>query len=76
MKYRDEILQPPLRLSAHIMEGRVEILVTNPKAEEIISFYPIFSCISKTLYSTSDYVEQNCHVLVTILYKTEYRFLS
>ena len=42
MKYRDGILQPPLRLSAHIMEGRVKILETYPKAEEIISFIPNF----------------------------------
>ena len=40
LKYRDEILQPPLRLSAHIMEGRVKISETYPKSEEIISFYP------------------------------------
>ena len=40
LKYRDEILKPPLRLSTYIMEGRVKILETYPKSEEIISFYP------------------------------------
>ena len=35
VKYRDEILKPPLRLSAHITEGRVKILETNLKSEEI-----------------------------------------
>ena len=44
MKYCDEILQPPLCLSAVIMEGKLKILGTNPKSEEIISFYPIFLC--------------------------------
>ena len=42
MKYRDEISQPPFLLSAHIMEGRVKILETYLKSEEIISFYPTF----------------------------------
>ena len=65
MKHRDEILQPPLHLSAHIMEGKPKILGTNPKSEEIISFYPIFLCILRTC---SDYVQQNCHVLVTVIY--------
>ena len=32
IKYRDDILQPPLRLSPHIMEGKLEILGTNPKS--------------------------------------------
>ena len=68
MKYRDEILQPPLRLSAYKMEGKPKILWTNPKSEEIISFYPIFLCILQTLYSISDYIQQNCHFLVTTLY--------
>ena len=68
MKYRDEILQLPLRLSAHKMEGKPKILRINPKSEEIISFYPIFLCILQTLYSISDYIEQNCHFLVTTLY--------
>ena len=64
VKYCDEILQLSLRLPTHIMEGRVKILETYPKSEEIISFYPIFSsiCIYKRC------VEQNCHVLVTTLY--------
>ena len=40
LKYRDEILKPPFRLSTYIMEGRVKILETYRKSEEIISFYP------------------------------------
>ena len=50
MKYRDGILQLPLRFSAHIMEGKLRILVTNPKSEEIISLYPIVLCTCR-LYS-------------------------
>ena len=50
------------------MEGKLKILGINPKSEEIISFYPIFSFILKTLYSVGDYVKQNCRVLVMILY--------
>ena len=68
MKYRDEILQLPLRLSAHIMEGKLKILETNPKSEKIISFYTIFSCILQILYSTSNYIELDCPALVTILF--------
>ena len=47
LKYYDEILQPPLCLSAHIMEVRVKILETYPKSEEIRSFYPQFSGICR-----------------------------
>ena len=32
----------------HIMEGRVKILETYQKSEEIFSFYPIFLCILQT----------------------------
>ena len=46
MKYHDEILQPSLRLSTHIMEGRVKILEIYPKSEEIITFYPQFSAFA------------------------------
>ena len=34
-------------MSAHIMEGRVKILETYSKSEEIISFSPQFSCICR-----------------------------
>ena len=50
------------------MEGKLEILGKYLKFEEIISFYSIFSSIMQTLYSTSDDVQQNCHVLVTTVY--------
>ena len=50
VKYRNEILQPPLRLSAHIMEGKLKILGTTPKSEEITHFYPIF-CVFADFYS-------------------------
>ena len=42
LKYCDEILEPPLRLSVYIMKGKVKILQTYPKSEEIISFIPNF----------------------------------
>ena len=51
MKYRDKILQPPLCLSAHIME-RVKILETYLKSKEVISFYAQFFMHLQTLYST------------------------
>ena len=71
MKYHDDILEPPFRLPAYIMEGKLKILGRNHKFEEIISLYPIFLCILKTFiqYCSSDYyVEQICHVFVTILF--------
>ena len=49
LKYYDEILKLPLRLPAHIMEGRVKILETYPKSEEMISFCTIFLCFCKLL---------------------------
>ena len=48
MKYRDEILQPPLSLPTHMMEGKLKIFGRNYKFEEIISCYSIFSCILQT----------------------------
>ena len=48
MKYQDEILQLPLHLQTHVMYGKLQILGTNPKSEEIISFCPIVSCILQT----------------------------
>ena len=47
LKYRDEILQLSLPFSTYLMEGRLKILETYPKSEEIISFYPQFSCICR-----------------------------
>ena len=35
MKYCDKILQPPLLLSTHIMEGKLKIFKRNQKSEEI-----------------------------------------
>ena len=40
LKYRDEILKLPLHFPTYIMEGRVKILETYLKSEEIICFYP------------------------------------
>ena len=52
-----------------MMEGRVRILETYPKSEEIIKLLsPVFMQL-QTLYSTSDYAEQNCHVFVIRLYR-------
>ena len=34
MKYLDEILHPPLSLSVHILEGKLEILGMHNKSEE------------------------------------------
>ena len=67
MKYRAEIIYPSLCLPTHIMEASVKILEIYPKSGEIMSFYPQFSCICRLHYSTSDYVQQNCHVLFTEL---------
>ena len=48
LKYCDDIIQPPLHLSTHIMEARVRILETYKNSEEI-SFYHIFLCICRLL---------------------------
>ena len=63
MKYHDETFQPPPQLSTHIIEGKLKIVDTSDQSKEIISFYPILLCICRILYS-SNYNEQNCHVLV------------
>ena len=47
LKYCDEILQRPLHLPTHVMEGIVKILETYPKSEEAISIYHKFSCICR-----------------------------
>ena len=44
MKDRDEILQLPLHLSAYIIEGKLKILETNQKSEEIKHFYDFIPC--------------------------------
>ena len=49
------------------MKGRVRILETYPKSEEIINFIPHFRAFAD-FYTSSDYLEQKCHVLVTRLY--------
>ena len=59
-KHRDEILQLPLRLSAHIISRKLKILGTDPKFEEIISFFPDIFVHFVDFYS--NYIEQNCHV--------------
>ena len=41
MEYCDDILQPPSGLLTHIIEGKLKILETNPKSEEI--FIPLFN---------------------------------
>ena len=65
MKYQDEILLPPLRLSAHIMEGKLKITETNRKYEEILHSCLLF-CAFMDFYR--DVVKRNVHVLFTILY--------
>ena len=64
MKYSDKILQPLLCLSTHIIKGKLKILETYPKSEEIAHFYPIFLTFVAFL---SSFVEQNCHVLISKL---------
>ena len=49
LTYCDEILQPPLCMSAHIMEGKLKTLETNQKSEEILHFYLIF-CVFMDFY--------------------------
>ena len=44
-KYCNETLQLPYRLSIHIGEGKLKILQTNDKSEEVAHFYQIFLCI-------------------------------
>ena len=63
MKYPDQILQPPLHLSAHIMEVTLEILEINKKSEEITHFYLIFGVLMDFY---CDVV--NVHAFLTIPY--------
>ena len=42
LKYRDEILQPPLHLSAHRIEGKLKIVEINHQSQEIMSFIAHF----------------------------------
>ena len=53
MKYRDKMLQPPFCLSAHacIVEGKLNILETNQKSEEITHFYHIFCALGDFYYN-------------------------
>ena len=41
MLYCDNVLQPPLHLSTHIIEGKHKIQETNQKSKEIEDFCPI-----------------------------------
>ena len=73
MKYSYEILQPPLSLSAHIIEGRLKIMGKSPKSEEIISFYSIlfvhfadFYYIANTLTRTAMFWLQYFITLILI----------
>ena len=50
------------------MEGRDKILETYPKSEEITAFLPNFQAFADFINEYCDYVEQNCHVLVTSIY--------
>ena len=56
MNYCDKILQPPLRLSAYVMEGKLKILGDYPKSGEM-SFYFIFFVHFADFYR--DYIDQN-----------------
>ena len=66
MKYRDEILQLPLRLSANIMEGRLEILETFTKSEKITSFYPIVLCILQTFSTITIMLSRTGMILISL----------
>ena len=66
LKYRDEILQPSLCLSTHILEERVKILETYPKSEKNLSFYPQFSCIC--MFSKELAIALSRTILVMTLY--------
>ena len=54
-------------MQTHIMEGRVKVLETYPKCEEIIRFYPNFFAFAD-FYTGRDYIEQKWHVLLLTLY--------
>ena len=48
LKYLDDILKLPSHLSTYIIEGKLEILETYPKSEEIVHFYLCFGFMSFT----------------------------
>ena len=64
MKCCDKILQQTIFLSAHILEGKIKLLETLKKSEEILHCYLIFS-VFMDFYC--DVIKRNVHVLVTIL---------
>ena len=41
-RYFDVILKLSIHLSTHIMEGKLKVMVTYPKSEEIMIFIPYF----------------------------------
>ena len=57
----DEVLEPTIRLSTHITSGKLKILETNPKSEEVANFYPIFWIF---VNFPCNIVEQNRYVLL------------
>ena len=58
MKYCDKILKQPSRRSTHITEGKLEILRTNHKSEEIVHLYPIFFCAFEQF--CCDFLKRKC----------------
>ena len=54
-------------MQTHIMEGRVKVLETYQKCEEIIRFYPNFFAFAD-FYTGRDYIEQKWHVLLLTVY--------
>ena len=64
LNYPDETLQPLVYLSAHVIKGKLKLLDTYPKSEEITHFIPYFYTLAAFC---SDFVQQNCHILVNKL---------
>ena len=49
MIYHDDILQLVSQFSTHAIGGKLRVLETNPKCEEILTLYPIFFVHLETL---------------------------
>ena len=72
LKYHDKILQLLLCLKQRIIDGKVKIVDTNPKYEEIISFYPTFLSICRILLYSAFVVNMWRHFITSILLANTY----
>ena len=64
MKYRDEILKPPLRLSAHIMKGKPKMLEKKSQILRNCTPFIPYLCAFGDFYC--DFVDRKCPCLIGV----------